>query len=550
MEIDRQTSNLLKGVAIILIVLTHAIRTFQLPLIPFIGAASLGVFIFLFLSGYGIYRSYGLSGIDAKKYLSRRFRNVVVPYWAILTLYILGLLLFMPFFFTDPRIPTAIVLNYLLIVFHPYDILGVGWFVTYILMWYLIYLLVSRLPLGDMKKILLMLIGVPAVVYLFDHAIAQFLLSVFPEITADVLFNSRNLYLPYAFAFPLGVLASRRGSWTVTLHFRPLSKLGEYSYYLYLLHMGLLCLLLVNCFDTSYCANWNFVEINKYVSAGAEKISSGDYNGALADIDTILRINPYKEDAYLARGLAKYMLRDFQGALAAFDRAIELNPLYAEAYLNRGTAKWALKDYAGAIQDYDLVLKFQPGSAVAYFYRGSAQEGIGNITGAIADFDKAVNSDPKYIDAYLHRAQSKLLIGDYEGMRKDVDSLPETDPANNNRFAALFSQYGDALSGSGKYDRAIEAYGLALEFLPNSAVIYGKLGAAKGTQGDYAGAIADLDKAIELDPKLAEAYYNRGGTKYMLGDFEGAEADINKAHELNPALPDYDAIKLQMGVQG
>src|SRR3989338_2353784 len=141
MEIDRQTSNLLKGIAIILIVLTHAIRGFQLPLIPFIGTAQLGVFIFLFLSGYGICKSYGMSNIDAKKYLSRRFRNVVVPYWAILTLYIVGLFLFIPSYFTYHRIVATIVLNYLLIVFHPYDILGVGWFVTYILMWYLIYLL-------------------------------------------------------------------------------------------------------------------------------------------------------------------------------------------------------------------------------------------------------------------------------------------------------------------------------------------------------------------------------------------------------------------------
>ena len=361
MEIDLQTSNLLKGIAIILIVLTHAIRGFQLPLIPFIGTAQLGVFIFLFLSGYGICKSYGMSNIDAKKYLSRRFRNVVVPYWAILTLYIVGLFLFIPSYFTYHRIVATIVLNYLLIVFHPYDILGVGWFVTYILMWYLIYLLISRLPLGEMKKILLMLIGVPAVVYLSGPAIAQFLLSIFPGLTTEILFNSRNLYLPYAFAFPLGVLASRRGSWTVKLHFRPLSKLGEYSYYLYLLHMGLLCLLLVNSFNTNYCANWNFIETNKYVSSGLEKLSSGDYNGALADFDALIRLDPYKDqNAYVARGMAKYMLGDFQGALADFDRAIELGSNRVEAYYNRGAAKYMLGDFEGAEADISKAREQDP----------------------------------------------------------------------------------------------------------------------------------------------------------------------------------------------
>jgi len=250
MEIDRQTSNMLKGIAIMLIVLTHAIRNFSMPFLPNGAPAQIGVFTFLFLSGYGIYRSYGLENIDAKKYLYRRFRRVVVPYWAVLTLYLLGLLLFLPSYFTYEAVLSEVARNYFLINLSSYDVLGVGWFVTYIMLWYLIYLGVSMLPLRNEWKMGLMLLGVPGAVYLFAQGAANAIVTAIPYTPAEMLLNSRGLYLPYALAFPLGVLVALRGSWKISLHFMPLEKAGKYSYYIYLLHMGLLCLLFTQGFST------------------------------------------------------------------------------------------------------------------------------------------------------------------------------------------------------------------------------------------------------------------------------------------------------------
>ncbi|VVC04469.1 Photosystem I assembly protein Ycf3 [Candidatus Burarchaeum australiense] len=586
MEIDRETSNLLKGIAIILIVLAHAIRNFSIPLISLVTSpAELGVFAFLFLSGYGICKSYGLSGIDARKYLAKRFRRVVVPYWVVLTIYIIFLFLFVPSYFSHPIIPQAVVMNYLLIVFYPFDILGVGWFVTYIMVWYVIYLLASRLPLGDMKKILLMLLGIPAIVYFFGHDLAGVLQSVFSQIPTDILFGSRNLYLPYAFAFPLGVLATKVGSWHVKLHFPPLSKVGEYSYYIYLVHMGVLCILLVHCFNVSYCANWTDFETNNYVQNSYTALQAGNYTLSRAYLEQAIAIDPYRTEAYRGLGAVKYGQGDFAGAIAAFDTVIGLEPNHADDYWNRGLAKWSLGDYAGAKADYDLAIQFNNASAVVYFYRGSAKTHTGDIVGALVDFDKAIALDPVYVDAYVARASSKYVLGDYSGMRTDIARALAADSTftRKNQIAGAFSEYGDGLYAAGMYEGAINAYNLSLEFNPVASV-FEKLGSARGSNGDYAGAIADFDKALELDPRLAkaygnrgsmkgrlgnyteaiadldkalevdqnltEAYYNRGGAKYMLGDFEGAKADIDKAHELNPALPDYETVKAQIDAQG
>ncbi len=60
---------------------------------------------------------------------------------------------------------------------------------------------------------------------------------------------------------------------------------------------------------------------------------------------------------YNNRGLAKEGKGDHDGAIADYNRAIELNPKYAGACNNRGLAKQAKGDLDGAIADYNRALE-------------------------------------------------------------------------------------------------------------------------------------------------------------------------------------------------
>ena len=64
------------------------------------------------------------------------------------------------------------------------------------------------------------------------------------------------------------------------------------------------------------------------------------------------------------RGIEKAKNGDLDGAMADFDRAIELNPKDDAPFYNRAQAKRLKKDAAGAIADYtraiELALKTQP----------------------------------------------------------------------------------------------------------------------------------------------------------------------------------------------
>ena len=50
-------------------------------------------------------------------------------------------------------------------------------------------------------------------------------------------------------------------------------------------------------------------------------------------------------------GNSKYRLRDYQGAIADYNKAIEINPQDANAYKNRGNSMELVGDLKGACAD-------------------------------------------------------------------------------------------------------------------------------------------------------------------------------------------------------
>ncbi len=80
---------------------------------------------------------------------------------------------------------------------------------------------------------------------------------------------------------------------------------------------------------------------------------------------------------------------DYQGAIADYNRAIEIDPNYVAAYNNRGLAYDDLEEYQRAIADYNRAIKLDPNYAHAYYNRGNVYRHLEQDQRAIADYQQA-----------------------------------------------------------------------------------------------------------------------------------------------------------------
>ena len=125
-------------------------------------------------------------------------------------------------------------------------------------------------------------------------------------------------------------------------------------------------------------------------------------------------------EAFFYRAVAKYELGDKQGAIADCNQAIAIDPQRASVYNIRGNAKDDLGDKQGAIADYNQAIAINPQFAIAYYNRGVAKSNLGNKQGAIADYNQAIAINPQEAQAWVARGYTKFQLGDRYGACEDM----------------------------------------------------------------------------------------------------------------------------------
>ena len=133
------------------------------------------------------------------------------------------------------------------------------------------------------------------------------------------------------------------------------------------------------------------------VNRGIEKASSGDLDGAIADFDRAIQLNPKDDAPYYNRAQARRLKNDTAGTIADYTKAIELGSTNPAAYNNRGNARAENKERDGAIADYTRAIELKPDYARAYYNRGMLNKEKGDAAGADADFKRAQKLDPNSV---------------------------------------------------------------------------------------------------------------------------------------------------------
>jgi tetratricopeptide (TPR) repeat protein len=236
--------------------------------------------------------------------------------------------------------------------------------------------------------------------------------------------------------------------------------------------------------------------------------------------------------AYANRVGARVLKGDLEGALADANEAVRLDPQNTMAFNNRGFVYSFMDDPERALADFNQSIRLDPSQPLPYLNRGQIYAERNEFDRAVAEFSEAIRLDPKFITAHTNRARTFFAKHDYD---RAIQDLSEAIKLGGNT-AEIFSDRGLNYLAARKPDPAIADFEEAVRIDPQYIPAIHSLGDAYLAKGDYGRAVPYYDKAIGIDGKDARHYFNRGRARLYQGAFSDAAADFNRASELEPQV--------------
>lgn len=175
----------LKGLAILLVIFGHLNGKGFLDIKDARYLGAVGVDIFLFLSGFGLTKSYMKKGIN-NSFLIRRIKKVMVPYWIITLIFI----------FIDEKFKGArYITKDIVLTFIGFNVTTdpTMWFISYILICYTCFFIFFRIRSKNITKFILMCVAMAIITF-----------KIYKLSYGDASFE----YYLHCLAFPIGCFIS------------------------------------------------------------------------------------------------------------------------------------------------------------------------------------------------------------------------------------------------------------------------------------------------------------------------------------------------------
>lgn len=157
-----------------------------------------------------------------------------------------------------------------------------------------------------------------------------------------------------------------------------------------------------------------------YYARANIKLNKQDPQGAFADYNKAIELDPVLPNAYHSRALLQYQLnKDPIASMNDYNKSLELNPEFITAYNDRGSLKYRMKDFQGALEDYNMAIDKKPEYYLAIKNCGLAKYKLNDYEGAIQNFNRTLEIKADYAEVYYFRGFAKFDSNDKEGACSD-----------------------------------------------------------------------------------------------------------------------------------
>ena len=178
-----------------------------------------------------------------------------------------------------------------------------------------------------------------------------------------------------------------------------------------------------------------------YEEYAFEAYVSDNYEDAIKNYDTAIKLSPRKSSLYLSRGRVKSEMKFYMDAIEDFNKALEINSNDWHAFYLRGLAKYNLQRYRESITDFDKFIEMISSDPYSYAARARSKFYLQQYNEAIIDYSEAITRGPNNRYCYYMRALSKKEVGDLVSAQEDLQiALLLAEKANDLEFSTQINQ--------------------------------------------------------------------------------------------------------------
>lgn len=274
------------------------------------------------------------------------------------------------------------------------------------------------------------------------------------------------------------------------------------------------------------------VQVGVHIRLGNDWLNRREYDKAIGEFDTALRLDPVAAFALADRGMAHMWKEERELARQDFDKAALIDP--RNAVVPRGRGMLALREGrpSEAVADFSASLALAPNDTFTLERRAVAYRQSGDYEKALADSAAVTRLQPDSFGQYVFRASVLRRQARVDEALQQADAVVAANPDSPGAYVAASEIY----SASGKDSQAMQSLERSLTIAPTVQAYL--LRARYRPKTDLAGRRADADAALALDFNSVPVRILLASIQVDASEYDAAVLTLNKAMAIHGETPD------------